>query len=163
MLDASGLLSDMKAMGIEFEVCNHSPVFTMKESGGLDLQLQGERCKNLFLRDKKDRKFLIVTLADKLINLNDLRGILGVARLSLASSEQLFELLGVKPGSLTPFAIINDSRHEVKLVIDTALLECDFLLLHPLNNEMTIQITINSLSEYLQRQGCDITWSKLGA
>lgn len=161
MLETSNLLADMKSKGVEFKACSHAPVMTMAESEKLDLQLQGERCKNLFLQDRKGRKYLVVTRGDKVINLNNLRQVLGATRLSMASSDQLQGLLGVKSGALSPLAIVNDAMLEVELVIDDSLRGAVNLILHPLLNSMSVQIDSKSLVSYLKKHDREVTWCKL--
>lgn len=157
-VNATQLLAEMKCMGLAFAVQTHAAVLTMAESGELELTLQGERCKNLLLRDKTGQLFLVMTLADKAIDLKTLRASLGSARLSMASHDQMFETLGVKTGALSPLALINDSERAVKLVIDDALQLSPRLLLHPLDNTLSVQLSSQALDDFLSKVGYVPIW-----
>jgi Ala-tRNA(Pro) deacylase len=161
VMNAAELLADMKSMGLVFAVQRHTAVLTMAESGALELGLQGERCKNLLLRDKAGQLFLIMTRADKAIDLKKLRASLGSARLSMASHDQMFETLGVKTGGLSPLALINDGERTVKLVIDSELQLSACLLLHPLDNTMSVQLSSQALGSFLTQVGHVPTWTPL--
>jgi Ala-tRNA(Pro) deacylase len=114
---------------------------------------QGGHCKNLFLKDKKGALFLIVTLEARAIRLNQLGGPLGAARLSFANSDLLWEVLGVRPGSVTPFALINDQPARVTAVLDAPMLEFDRLHYHPLDNRSTTAISRDGLLSLLATTG----------
>ncbi|MEH6415494.1 prolyl-tRNA synthetase associated domain-containing protein [Pseudomonas sp. CGJS7] len=162
MLQALDLLFDMQSKGVDYEVRSHAPVFNMIESGELGLDLDGERCKNLFLCDKKGRKFLVVTAAQKSLDLQSLRSVLDSARMSMGSPDLLYASLGVRSGSLSPLALVNDSEQSVKLVIDSELKDSEYFLLHPLCNQMTVRLRVNELVDYLQGKGHFTTWAALG-
>jgi Ala-tRNA(Pro) deacylase len=106
---------------------------------------QGGQCKNLFLKDKKGALFLIVTLENRPLRLNSLGNALGAARLSFSTADLLWEVLGVRPGSVTPFALINDPEARVTAVFDAPMLEHDRLHYHPLDNRYTTAISRNGL------------------
>lgn len=163
MLNTSDLLSDMKSKGVDVDVRSHAPVFNMAESGELDLGMDGERCKNLFLCDKKGRKFLVVTSAHKALDLQALRPVLESGRVSMGSHEQLFSSLGVKSGALSPLALINDHAREIELVIDSELKNAEYFLLHPLCNEMTLRVSVNNLIDYLESIGHSAKWVLMGS
>ena len=99
-------------------------------------------CKNLFLKDKKGALWLIVALEETEIRLNKLSKHINAARLSFANEELLYETLGVRPGSVTPFALINDrTDNRVNLVLDASMMAYEALNYHPLTNEATTLIS----------------------
>ncbi|WP_312933288.1 YbaK/EbsC family protein [Pseudomonas sp.] len=161
VVNATQLLAEMKCMKLAFAVQTHAAVLTMAESGELELTLEGERCKNLLLRDKTGQLFLVMTLADKAIDLKTLRASLGSARLSMASHDQMFETLGVKTGALSPLTLINDTQRAVKLVIDSELQLSPGLLLHPLDNSMSVQLCSQVLGNFLSLLGYAPAWTPL--
>ena len=116
-------------------------------------ELPGGRCKNLLLRDKKKRNWLVVTLAEKPIDLKVVKQRIGAAHLSFASAERLLEFLGVAPGAVTPFALINDPDGRVNVVLDAEMLKYDWLSYHPLDNAMTTTIARDDLLAFVRACG----------
>ena len=104
--------------------------------------MPGGHTKNLFLKDAKDRLFLVVALASTKVDLKRLPQIIGSARLSFGRAELLAEVLGVTPGSVTVFSLINDPDQRINLVLDAALMEYEVINAHPLENTATIFITV---------------------
>ena len=109
--------------------------------------------KNLFLRDKKKRNYLIVAEEDRVIDLKSLYAIIGSDRLSFGSADRLFEMLGVRPGAVSPFTLINDPEHQVSLSIDAELMTAERLYFHPLVNDITLGVTPEGLSRFLAITG----------
>ncbi len=117
-------------------------------------QIAGGHTKNLFLRDKKDAFYLVVAPEDAVIALNRLHRRLGATgRFSFGAPKSMQELLGVAPGSVTPFAAINDRGGAVTVVLDRALLANDVLNFHPLVNTMTTSISRDGLLAFLAATG----------
>ena len=135
------LLARLDDLGIATETFEHPPVFTVEEARTHCGHLPGGHCKNLFLKDKKGRLWLIVTLESQPIDLKALNQALGAARFSFGKPELLFETLGVTPGSVTPFALINDLDLRVSVVLDAAMMAMERLNYHPLSNDATTAIT----------------------
>ena len=102
--------------------------------------LPGGHCKSLFLKDRKGGLWLVVALEERRIDLKLLADSLGAPRFSFGSAELLLEVLGVAPGSVTPFALANDTAHRVAVVLDKGMLEHDPLNYHPLVNDRTTAI-----------------------
>src|SRR5947208_6116333 len=121
MLDPQQLFARLDQLGIAYRTVEHPPVFTVEEAKALRGNLPGHHIKNLFLRNKKEEMWLVVALEDRTIDLKRLGEVLGAGRLSFGSPERLRTYLGVEPGSVTPFAVINDTAHRVSLVLDRAL------------------------------------------
>jgi Ala-tRNA(Pro) deacylase len=131
----------------------HEPVFTVDEARTIRGELPGGHSKNLFLRTKKGAMWLIVAKEDRLIDLKELATRLGSDRLSFGSPERLMDALGVIPGAVTPFAVINDTDGRVHVVLDRELLEEDPLNFHPLDNTMTTAISPQDLLRFLEAIG----------
>src|SRR5258707_7987029 len=115
------LFARLKELGIAQRTVEHPPVFTVEQAKALRGDLPGHHVKNLFLRNKKEEIWLVVALEDRAIDLKRLGEMLGAGRLSFGSPERLARYLGVEPGSVTPFAVINDTGHAVRLALDTGL------------------------------------------
>src|SRR5690606_37507446 len=122
---------------VAHQTVRHRPVFTVEEGADLNAQMPGGHTKNLFLKDKKGALFLLCAIADTAIDLNAVSKLLGAARFSFGSAERLMRHLGVEPGSVTLFALINDPAREVTLILDEALFAHDPVHFHPLRNDAT--------------------------
>ncbi|MBR8255391.1 prolyl-tRNA synthetase associated domain-containing protein [Burkholderia ambifaria] len=161
MLRKDELLKLLADRQIPFSCEQHDSVLNMAESGKLDLALEGVRCKNLLLQDKKGRYFLIVTTATKSLDLVALADLLGSKRLSFASSDKLLELLGVLPGSLSPFALVNDEAKRVRLIVDCGLHAEQLFLFHPLENNASVSLSKQALDAFLRTIGHRTDWTPL--
>ena len=148
-LTSADLLLRLEALDIAHRTVEHSPVFTVAESKGLRAEFPGGHTKNLFLRNKKGRMWLVTCLEDRDIDLKELAERLGAGRFSFASAERLMHYLGVIPGAVTPFAVINDHGGVVHMVLDAGLLEHDPLNFHPLDNAMTTAVSADGLLRFL--------------
>jgi Ala-tRNA(Pro) deacylase len=134
------LFLHLAQLGIETETVEHAPLFTVEESKRLRGDIPGAHTKNLFLKSKKDELFLLVALESTPIALASLHKEIGCARLSFGKPELLWECLGVRPGAVSPFALINDTKGRVVLLLDAALLGFGRLNFHPLDNTATTGI-----------------------
>jgi len=124
-------------------------VFTVEESKALRGDLPGGHVKNLFLRDKKGRMWLLTCREDRHIDLKALRARIGSSGLSFARPERLAAYLGVIPGAVTPFALVNDHQGAVRALLDRGLLALDPVNLHPLVNSMSTAVTTRGLLRFL--------------
>jgi Ala-tRNA(Pro) deacylase len=151
------LFARLAELGIATETVEHPAVFTVAESSKLERELPrdlpGGHTKNLFLKDRKDRLFLVVALARAHIDLKHLHKKLGCDRLSFGKPELLMEVLGVPPGSVTPFALINDKAHRVTVVLDADMMGCERLNYHPLENTATTNIARDDLIKFIRACG----------
>jgi Ala-tRNA(Pro) deacylase len=148
------LFAYLDSLGIPHKSISHPPLFTVEEGRVLRDRVPGAHTKNLFLRDKKGTPFLVVTLENADIALKSLHRLLGASgRFSFGSPELMRELLGVEPGSVTPFAAINDIGLRVTVVLDAALMAHEVLNFHPLRNTGTTTISRQGLLEFLQATG----------
>ncbi len=143
------LFARLDDLGIATETYHHAPVFTVEEAQIHCGHLPGGHCKNLFLKDKKGQLWLVVTLDSQPIDLKSLSKALGCPRFSFGNPELLLEALGVTPGSVTPFALINDTDSRVSVVLDSAMMALDRLNYHPLTNDATTAITPQGLHDLL--------------
>ena len=148
------LFAFLDSLGIAHPTVSHAPLFTVEQSQALRGQIPGGHTKNLFLRDKKQAVYLVTALEDAVIDLKGLHRVLGATgRFSFGSTELLQELLGVAPGSVTPFGVINDREARVTMVLDAALMEHAIINAHPLTNTMTTSIARGDLVKFLEATG----------
>jgi Ala-tRNA(Pro) deacylase len=141
-------------LGIPHRTVEHQPVFTVAESQELRGTLPGGHTKNLFVKDKADRLFLITAEEDSPIDLNATSKMLGVkGRLSFASAELLKAHLGIEPGSVTPLALVNDSEGAVTFILEKKLLEHAIINVHPLINSRTTALKREDLLAYIEATG----------
>ena len=144
----------MAALGIEADTVEHEPVFTVAESRPVKARIPGAHSKNLFVKDKKGRLFLITAKDETPIDLKRAHEAIGASgRLSFGSAEQLRSVLGVEPGSVTPFAIVNDRAKQVTMVLDANLMEHERVNFHPLVNSMTTGVSREDLLKFIRSTG----------
>ena len=149
MLSSADLIAYFDAHGIDHATTEHPAVFRVEE--GLDVKgaMPGAHTKNLFLKDAKDRLWLISAQDDTQIDLKRLHPVIGSARLSFGSAELMLETLGVTPGSVTAFGLINDGDHRVSFVLDRRLAEADTVNFHPLVNTATTAVSRQGFLRFL--------------
>ncbi len=142
---------------IPYERYDHPPVFTCEEAERLVPELPAAKTKNLFLRDKKGRRhFLVVVGYEKVVDLKGLSSLLGVSKLSLASSERLNRFLGVDPGAVTILGVVNDVQREVDVIVDEDLWASEAFRCHPLVNTSTLVISKENLERLLRITGHEV-------
>jgi Ala-tRNA(Pro) deacylase len=149
------LFARLAELGICTHTVEHEAVFTVAESSKLERELPGGHTKNLLLKDKKDRLFLVVALGHAHIDLKTLHKKLGADRLSFAGSAVLSEVLGVPAGSVTPFALINDKARRVTVILDADMMRHEQLNYHPLENTATTNIARDDLLRFIRACGHD--------
>ena len=148
------LFAFLDRLGIPHRTVAHPPLFTVEQSRPLRGTIPGGHTKNLFLKDKKDALFLVVASEDAVVDLKSLhRRIGGSGRFSFGSAELMQALLGVEPGSVTPFGAINDTEGRVSVVLDEAMMHHETLNYHPLVNTMTTSIARDDLVAFLAATG----------
>lgn len=148
-MSRADLLAFLDQLGIASRTFEHPPVATVAANKALRGALPGAHTKNLFLKDKKGGLWLVVALEDRSIDLKTLRVILGAPPLSFARPEILVQVLGVQPGSVTPFAVINDRDGLVRVVLDAEMMAFDLLNFHPLENTATTALAPADLLGFL--------------
>lgn len=147
---AQDLFDTLDAMGIGHSTVDHPPLYTVEQSKRLRGDLPGAHSKNLFLRNKKGQMWLVTCLEHRQFDLKSLSHHIGTRGLSFCSPQRLMQYLGVIPGAVTPFAVINDVDSVVQVVLDAALLDIDPLNFHPLDNSKTTAIAPDDLIKFLQ-------------
>ena len=151
---ADDLFAYLDSLGIAHQTVTHPAIFTVEEARAARGKASGGHTKNLFLRDKKGAAFLVVALEHAVIELKSLHRLLGATgRFSFGSADLMGELLGVEPGSVTPFAAINDRAGRVTVVLDAAMMAHEVLNFHPLVNTGTTTISRDGLLKFLQATG----------
>lgn len=152
------LFARLEQLGVETKTVEHPHVYTVEEVNALDMDIPGQKCKNLFLKDHKGLLWLVVARDDATVHLGSLLSVLGASRkLRFASSELLKEHLGVEPGSVTPFGLINDVEHKVRVALDKQLLGKDLLSFHPLECNASTAISPTGLVKFLDSTGHTFT------
>jgi Ala-tRNA(Pro) deacylase len=148
------LLAALDALGIAHETITHPPLFTVEQSKALRGAIQGAHTKNLFLKDKKGRLFLVTAVESTAIDLKRLHEVIGGSgRVSFGSPEQMMAHLGVTPGSVTAFAVINDTAGVVTMILDERLAAYERINGHPLLNTMTTGVSYGDLLRFLDSTG----------
>ena len=150
----AALFAYLDELGILHQTVTHPAVFTVGEGRDLRGAIPGGHTKNLFLRDKKGVPYLVVAGEDAAIELRALHRLLGASgRFSFGSAELMRALLGVEPGSVTPFAALNDTQGRVTVVLDAAMMQHAVLNFHPLVNTATTSISREGLVRFLEATG----------
>lgn len=153
----SDLVALLAELGIAQATHRHPPLFTVAESRELRGALPGGHCKSLFLKDKKSRYLLAVVLEDRRVDLKALAAATGFGRFSFGSAARMMDVLGVVPGAVTPFALINRlavaDPAPLDVVLDAEMLKRDPLNYHPLHNEATTAISPHGLLRFIRHCG----------
>ena len=153
MLDRAGLIAFFDAHGVDHSTTDHEAVFRVGEGEGIKDGIPGAHTKNLFLKDAKGRLWLISAKDDTVIDLKRLHTVIGSARLSFGPAELMVETLGVTPGSVTAFGLVNDTEGRVTFVLDKALADADQVNFHPLTNTATTTVSQAGFRAFLAALG----------
>jgi Ala-tRNA(Pro) deacylase len=158
------LFAFLADLGIHVSTKRHPPLYTVADSQALRGEIAGAHTKNLFLKDKKDNFFLVTVGEDATVDLKQIHQLIGAAsRVSFGRPEMLMELLGVLPGAVTVFGVINDTAGRVKLVLDEDLMRHEVINGHPLTNEATTSIAARDLLRFVEATGHDAAILKVSA
>jgi Ala-tRNA(Pro) deacylase len=144
------LLTLLAQLDIEYTNHEHPAVYTVEEADLHHDGIDGVHSKNLFFKDRKKNLFLVVTLSDKPIQIKEVAKKINAKSPSFGKPELLAEVLGVIPGAVTPFAIVNDKDHRVKVILDKEMMENELLNFHPLVNTATTTIGSNDLIKFME-------------
>jgi Ala-tRNA(Pro) deacylase len=148
------LLAFLSDLGIRAETVRHPPLFTVADSQSLRGDIAGGHTKNLFLKDRKDNFFLLTVGEDAVVDLKRIHEVIGAAgRVSFGKPDMLMELLGVSPGGVTAFGVINDTAGRVRIFLDEALMRHEVVNAHPLTNEATTSIRRDDLVRFVEATG----------
>ena len=148
-----GLFTFLDELGITYRTVGHAPVATVEEAKKHRVEHEGAHVKNLFVRNKKGRMFLVTVLEDRIVDLKDLAKRLDAGHLSFGSPARLLEHLGVKPGAVTPLAALHDKSGAVTVVLDAAIARERFVHCHPLRNDRTTTLHAVDLPRFLMATG----------
>jgi Ala-tRNA(Pro) deacylase len=163
-LTPESLLARLEHLGLAAETHHHAAVMTVEEAQEAKGELPGAHTKNLFLRDKKGSMWLVVALHDRDVDLLALGKTLGTSgRLSFGSADRMERFLGVRPGSVTPYGLINDHGGAVRVALDTGLRSQETWNAHPLTNTMTTAIPTEDMLRFLEAVDHRPVWVDLEA
>jgi len=158
------LFAFLAELGISVSTIRHPPLFTVADSQALRGEIAGGHTKNLFLKDKKDNFFLVTVGEEAVVDLKQIHHLIGASgKVSFGKPEMLMELLGVVPGAVTVFGVINDTAQRVKLILDEELMTHSLINAHPLTNEATTSIGAADLLKFVEATGHDAAILKVSA
>jgi Ala-tRNA(Pro) deacylase len=147
------LMSFLEKLGISTSTVDHPPVFTVEEAQKVHGDIAGGHCKNLFCKDEKGVLWLIVALEDARIDLKAAKDKIGSKRLTFGKPELLMEILGIEPGSVTPFGLLNDKSARTNVILDQRMMRESKLNFHPLKNDATTTIAAADLLSFIKACG----------
>lgn len=153
------VLEALDALGISYDLYRHPPVFTAEDAVEHWGAIPATPVKNLFLRNKKgDRHYLVILGLDKQADLKQLVKVVGDDRLSFGSPERLMASLGLTPGSVSPFGLINDADRHVRVIVDADLLNAERLIFHPNINTASLALSVADFERFLASRGNSVRW-----
>jgi len=150
------IYAQFEAAGIAMEKIEHPPVFTVEESAGIHAALPAAHTKNLFLKDKQKRFWLIVLPHDRRADLKAFAETLGAGKFSFGKPDEMEQLLGVTPGAVTPLAVTHAPPGPVSLVFDESFRHAERIAVHPLRNSATIAVPFAPMVAWLEGLGHDV-------
>ena len=152
----------LEELKITYKKHEHPAVYTVEDAQKYDIRIDAGKSKNIFLRNKKGNKYyLVIVESSKRIDLKELESNLHEKRMGFASPERLMEFLGLTPGSVSPFGLINDEKKEVSVVVDDGLLKYKQVAFHPNINTATLVISTDEFKRFLEWTGNQLTYLKL--
>lgn len=162
-VSSDALLAMLQEWNIDYRLFHHVPLRTVADAKEVerDMMAEGETAfltKNLYLRDRKKRNYLVTLDQDRDVDLKALGKALGVGGLSFGSADRLMENLGIRPGAVSPLSMINGAKAGVSFILDPAARDADVLFFHPLVNDRTVAITLADLEVIFGHYGAEITW-----
>jgi Ala-tRNA(Pro) deacylase len=154
-LGRAGFLAFLDRIGVEHDTLDHPAVFTVAEGPEIKAKLKGAHTKNLFLKDKKGALWLVSARQDTVVDLKHLHRVIGSDRLSFGNAELMAETLGVTPGSVTAFGLLNDRTRRVRFVLDRRLAEAERVNFHPMVNTATTAVSREGFRRFLAEIGVE--------
>lgn len=152
----------LKELNINFEKREHPAVFTCEEAEKFTGDMRGVHTKNLFLRNNKGNKhYLIVTKDSKTLNIKEFEKKIGEKNMSFASKERLMKYLGLTPGGVSIFGLINDETNAVKLIVDKSILENEYINCHPNDNTATLNLSVVDLKKFIKWSGNEVEFLEI--
>ncbi len=159
---SNALFAFLEGLGISVTTVRHPPLYTVADSQALRGEIVGGHTKNLFLKDKKDNFFLLTVDEEAEVDLKQIHRRIGASgRVSFGKPDRLMEYLGVVPGAVTAFGILNDTDNRVKIFLDADLMEHEFINCHPLTNDATSTIRRDDLIRFVKATGHEANILKL--
>ena len=153
MLLKSDLLQLLREKGLDFQIHSHDPLFTVEDSEKHRGQINGSHSKNLFLKNKKNNFFLFSCDENAQVDLKKFSKSINAKNLSFANEKYLQEYLGIKPGSVSPYALLNDGDNVVTFYMDEKLVKSDVVNFHPLINTSTISVKTRDFIDFILENG----------
>ena len=147
------LLRRFDRLGIAYDLHRHAPFFTVAEGIEIEKNIPGTHCRNLFLCDKKKTMYLVTAANETQICLKKLAKVIGAGRLSFGSADRLWRYLGVRPGSVCPFAVVNNRAGDVNIILDAFMMAQEQVNFHPMENHMTVGLTPGDLLSFIKDCG----------
>ena len=147
------LFSFLDGLGIQHQTTRHPAFFTVEDGRDWHHKIPGTHCKNLFLKGKNGQLWLVVMPADKRADIGGIAGRVGAAKLSFAKPDEMLDVLGLTPGAVTPFALLNDTGKKIRVVLDQEMLECEQVNYHPLHNEASTTLRTADLVKFIEALG----------
>ena len=149
MLTPNELIKLLDVNGYDYDFHEHNALYTVEDSNKLRGEIKGIHSKNLFLKNKKNKFFLFSCEEFTTINLKTISKSLNLGNVSFAKKEYLIELLGIRPGSVTPFALLNNKENNIDFYLEDKLYESDYINFHPLTNKATVTIKSSKFIEFM--------------
>jgi Ala-tRNA(Pro) deacylase len=149
MLNSTQFINFLRERNCDFVIHEHDALFTVKDSKNLRGKIKGAHSKNLFLKNKKNNFFLLSCEEGDQINLKKISKSLNLGNISFAKEGYLNQYLGINPGSVSPFALLNDKNNDVSFYLEKTLYDSEFVNFHPLINTITITITTRGFIEFM--------------
>jgi len=149
MLNSTQFINILKKRNYDFVIHEHDALFTVQDSKNLRGKIKGAHSKNLFLKNKKNNFFLLSCEESDQINLKKISKSLNFGNVSFAKEGYLNQYLGINPGSVSPFALLNDKNNDVCFYLEKTLHDSEFVNFHPLTNTITITIATLDFIEFM--------------
>lgn len=148
------LFAYLDSLGIEHSTVEHPPLFTVEDGRAWHGRIPGLHCKNLFLKDRDGRFWLVLMPGDKRAMLGLVEKRVGSARLSFGKPELLMEIMGLTPGSVTPFGLMNDAAAKrLTVIVDDDLVKSEWVNFHPLHNAASTSLRAADLMKFIRALG----------
>ncbi|MEY8842928.1 prolyl-tRNA synthetase associated domain-containing protein [Cribrihabitans sp. XS_ASV171] len=162
-ISSDALLARLDGWGLDYRLHEHVPLRTVEDSRAVEGQFMvpGEkalRLKNLYLRDKKKRNYLVTLEQSREIDLKELAGALGAGNLSFGSADRLMQHLGIRPGAVSPLAMVTGVAQGVQFHMDAAAREAEVIYMHPLVNDRSVAMPRADMMAFFERIGCTVNW-----
>jgi Ala-tRNA(Pro) deacylase len=147
------LFAYLDSLGVEHSTIEHPPIFTVEDGRAWHDRIPGLHCKNLFLKDREGKFWLVLMPGDKRAMLNLVEKRIGSARLSFGKPDRLMDIMGLTPGSVTPFGLMNDQARALTVLVDEDLLKSEWVNFHPLHNAASTTLRSRDLMTFIRSLG----------